>query len=61
MLARISHVNIVKLIGFVEDFETGIAWIVMSWEPNGNLREFLEKGCWEIVERVSLVGDGASQ
>lgn len=57
MMAGLSHENIIKLVGFVEDLENGIAWIVSSWEPNGNVREFLAKGNWEIPERVSLVSD----
>lgn len=56
MMAGLSHKNIVQLVGFVEDFERGIAWIVMSWEPNGNVSEFLAGGKWEIPERISLVG-----
>ncbi|KAG8930009.1 hypothetical protein FRC01_003402 [Tulasnella sp. 417] len=54
MMARLSHKNIVQLIGFVEDLEVGKAWIVLSWEPNGNVREFLATGEWEIPERISL-------
>ncbi|KAG8910387.1 hypothetical protein FRC01_006364, partial [Tulasnella sp. 417] len=57
MTARLSHKNLVQLIGFVEDLEAGKAWIVLSWEPNGNVREFLATGEWEIPERVSLIQD----
>lgn len=45
-----------KIIGFVEDTERRIAWLVFPWEENGNLREFLRSGKWEFPERVSLVG-----
>ncbi|KIO23961.1 hypothetical protein M407DRAFT_26578 [Tulasnella calospora MUT 4182] len=55
--AGLSHKNIVRLIGFVEDFENRTAWIVLSWEPNGNVSEFLAKGDCEIPERVSLIQD----
>lgn len=57
VMAGLSHENVVQLIGFVEDLENGTAWIVVSWEPNGNLSEFLAKGDWEIPERISLVSD----
>lgn len=54
-MAQLSHRNIARLIGFVEGLGEGKAWIVMCWEPNGNLREFLATGEWEIPERLSLV------
>ncbi|KIO15795.1 hypothetical protein M407DRAFT_47851, partial [Tulasnella calospora MUT 4182] len=54
---RLSHANIVQLIGFVEDLKNQKAWIVLSWEPNGNVREFLASGKWEIPERISLIKD----
>ena len=44
-----------EIIGFVEDVDNRIAWLVFPWEDNGNLREFLRSGGWEIPERVSLV------
>ena len=56
-MAGLSHENIVELVGFVEDLEDGKAWIVLSWEPNGNVSEFLATGRWEIPERVSLVSE----
>lgn len=55
MLAGLSHEHIIQLIGFVEDLDHDKAWIVLSWEPNGNVREFLASGEWEIPERLSLV------
>lgn len=60
MLAALSHENIVQLIGFIEDFKHDKAWIVLSWESNGNVREFLASGEWEIPERLSLVSDNSS-
>ncbi|KIO26359.1 hypothetical protein M407DRAFT_24325 [Tulasnella calospora MUT 4182] len=57
LLAKLSHKNVVRLIGFVEDFKHQKAWIVLSWEPNGNVREFLASGKWEIPERISLIQD----
>lgn len=55
LLDKLSHPNIAKIIGFVEDVEKSVAWLVSPWEDNGNLREFLRSGTWEIPERVSLV------
>ncbi|KIO17619.1 hypothetical protein M407DRAFT_32694, partial [Tulasnella calospora MUT 4182] len=37
--------------------ENGIAWVILSWVPNGNVSEFLATGDWEIPERVSLIKD----
>lgn len=38
LLNDLSHSNVVKIVGLVEDVEQGIAWMVFSWENNGNLR-----------------------
>ncbi|KIO24001.1 hypothetical protein M407DRAFT_26612 [Tulasnella calospora MUT 4182] len=57
MMRGLSHKNIVQFIGFVEELEKGMAWMVLYWEPNGNVSEFLAKGDWEIPERVSLIKD----
>ncbi|KIO22321.1 hypothetical protein M407DRAFT_28119 [Tulasnella calospora MUT 4182] len=57
VMAGLSHESIVQLIGFVEDLENGIAWVILSWVPNGNVSEFLATGDWEIPERVSLIQD----
>ncbi|KIO20230.1 hypothetical protein M407DRAFT_81831, partial [Tulasnella calospora MUT 4182] len=54
VMARLSHENIIRLIGFVEDLHNGKAWFVLPWEANGNVSEFLATGEWEIPERVSL-------
>ena len=54
-LLELSHSNIVKLEGFVEDISKGVVWLVFLWEDNGNLRDFLGSGEWEIPERISLV------
>ncbi|KAG8950570.1 copper transport protein ctr1 [Tulasnella sp. 424] len=59
MMTEHSHPNIVDAIGFVEDIENGIAWVVLPWEANGNVREFLSSGNWEIPERISLIQDVA--
>ncbi|KIO21978.1 hypothetical protein M407DRAFT_79667, partial [Tulasnella calospora MUT 4182] len=58
VMAGLSHENIVRLIGYVEDLENGTAWIVLPWEPNGNVSEFLAKGDWEIPERIQDTFEG---
>lgn len=57
ILAGLCHENIVRLIGFVEDLDRATAWIVLSWEPNGNLREFVASEKREVLERLSLIQD----
>ncbi|KIO19416.1 hypothetical protein M407DRAFT_30955 [Tulasnella calospora MUT 4182] len=59
LLEQLSHPNIVEIIGFVEDMDNHIAWLVFPWEDNGNLRQFLRSGTWELPERVSLIYDVA--
>ncbi|KIO29698.1 hypothetical protein M407DRAFT_70087, partial [Tulasnella calospora MUT 4182] len=53
----LSHPNIIEVLGFVEDMEKKIVWIVVPWEANGNVREFLRSGEWDIPERISLMTD----
>ncbi|KAG9040639.1 hypothetical protein FS837_000371 [Tulasnella sp. UAMH 9824] len=55
LLNDLSHSNVVKIVGFVEDVDNGVAWMVFSWEKNGNLREFVRSEKWELPERVSLL------
>lgn len=55
LLNDLSHPNIVKVIGFIEYAKNGIAWMVLPWEKNGNLREFVASAAWEFPERLSLV------
>ncbi|KIO23999.1 hypothetical protein M407DRAFT_26610 [Tulasnella calospora MUT 4182] len=54
LMAGLSHENIIRSIGFVEDLGKETAWIVLPWEPNGNVGEFLATGHWEIPERIAL-------
>ena len=56
-MAGLSHENIVQFLGFVEDLENGKAWMVLGWEPNGNVSEFLAAGKREVPERISLVSN----
>ncbi|KIO15884.1 hypothetical protein M407DRAFT_34504 [Tulasnella calospora MUT 4182] len=55
LLNDLSHPNVVNTVGFVEDVDDGVAWLVFTWEKNGNLREFVRSANWELPERVSLV------
>ncbi|KAG8944627.1 Ephrin type-A receptor 8 [Tulasnella sp. 424] len=55
LLNELSHENIVKVIGFVEDAKDGIAWMILPWEKNGNLREFIASADWEFPERLALL------
>ncbi|KAG8958160.1 hypothetical protein FRC00_002993 [Tulasnella sp. 408] len=55
LMASLSHPNIIEFLGFVEDMEKGDAWIILPWEANGNVRDFLQSGEWDIPERISLL------
>ncbi|KIO16642.1 hypothetical protein M407DRAFT_33714 [Tulasnella calospora MUT 4182] len=57
VLDGLNHPNVSKLVGFVEDLERGIAWLVSSWEPNGNVRQFLTSAKCAVPERISLIRD----
>ncbi|KIO33759.1 hypothetical protein M407DRAFT_17370 [Tulasnella calospora MUT 4182] len=57
LLNDLSHENVVKIVGFVEEVEKGVAWMIFAWEKNGNLREFVRSAKWELPERVSLIQD----
>ncbi|KAG9048659.1 hypothetical protein FS837_012287 [Tulasnella sp. UAMH 9824] len=60
VIEGLSHPHIIEIIGFAEDMERRIAWLVLPWEANGNVREFLLSGRWELPERVSLIQDVSS-
>ncbi|KIO32098.1 hypothetical protein M407DRAFT_53240, partial [Tulasnella calospora MUT 4182] len=57
LMAELRHPNVASLVAFVEDIQKGDAWIVLPWEPNGNVQEFLQLGKWDIPERISLIQD----
>ncbi|KIO28325.1 hypothetical protein M407DRAFT_46978, partial [Tulasnella calospora MUT 4182] len=59
LLSELQHENIIRLLGFVESAEGRIAWIILPWEANGNLREFVQSQDWAIPERLSLIHDVA--
>ncbi|KIO28197.1 hypothetical protein M407DRAFT_22675 [Tulasnella calospora MUT 4182] len=56
-LVELSHPNVVRLEGFVEDLSEHKVWLIFPWEEHGNLRDFLASGEWEIPERISLIND----
>lgn len=39
----------------VENAETGVPSIIMPWEANGNIKEFVRSRDWAIPERLALV------
>ncbi|KAG9041922.1 hypothetical protein FS837_011570 [Tulasnella sp. UAMH 9824] len=55
LLKNFKHENVIELLGFVEDLEQGIAWIVLPWAPNGHVGEFVRSHNWAIPERLSLL------
>ncbi|KAG8978403.1 hypothetical protein FRC05_010648 [Tulasnella sp. 425] len=57
IVASIHHPNVVRLIGFVENIQNGIAWMIFPWEANGNIREFLNSRRLRAPERISLIND----
>ncbi|KIO30611.1 hypothetical protein M407DRAFT_49710, partial [Tulasnella calospora MUT 4182] len=57
LLSELSHDSVVALLGFVENAEDGIFWIVLSWEANGNIKEFVQSQDWVVPERISLIYD----
>ncbi|KIO33019.1 hypothetical protein M407DRAFT_18171 [Tulasnella calospora MUT 4182] len=59
LLNNLSHESVVEILGFVENVEQGVAWMVFAWQGNGNLREFIRSAKWELPERVSLIDDVA--
>ncbi|KIO23781.1 hypothetical protein M407DRAFT_77738, partial [Tulasnella calospora MUT 4182] len=59
LMTSLSHPNIIQLVGFVEDVAMGDARIILPWEGNGNVREFLQSGEWDLPERISLIQDTA--
>ncbi|KAG8918561.1 hypothetical protein FRC01_001795 [Tulasnella sp. 417] len=60
LLSTLSSPNIISIIGFVEDVKNGIAWIVLPWEKNGNLQEFIQSAKWKLLELISLIYDVVS-
>lgn len=54
-LAKLSHPNVVRLLGFAESIKENIARLIFAWAHNGNIHVFLKSGHWEIPERIALV------
>ncbi|KAG9041600.1 hypothetical protein FS837_012039 [Tulasnella sp. UAMH 9824] len=59
LLNDLSHDNVVKIVGFVEDVGQRVAWMLFAWEKNGNLREFIRSAKWELPERIFLIDNVA--
>ncbi|KAG8986125.1 hypothetical protein FRB90_004202, partial [Tulasnella sp. 427] len=57
IMTKLSHENIIKLIGFMEDLQNGTACIVVPWEEKGNIQDFLAARECDIPERISLIQD----
>ncbi|KIO34423.1 hypothetical protein M407DRAFT_53040, partial [Tulasnella calospora MUT 4182] len=57
LLKSLNDDHIVKILGFVEAVESGIVWLIFSWERNGNLREFIRSRNWQLPARMSLIDD----
>ncbi|KIO18365.1 hypothetical protein M407DRAFT_31967 [Tulasnella calospora MUT 4182] len=56
-LVNLSHGNVIKLEGFVEDVSKDVIWLVFPWEENGTLKDFVALHDWEVPERISLIFD----
>lgn len=56
-LVELSHQNIIKLEGFVEDLRNKIIWLIFPWEDAGNLKDFIASQNWEIPERLWLIDE----
>ncbi|KAG9019834.1 hypothetical protein FRB90_003423 [Tulasnella sp. 427] len=59
VLSELSHPNVIKLTGFVDEISNNIVWLVFPWEENGNVRDYLTGMNLEIPERISLIDDVA--
>lgn len=55
ILVELSHDNVVKLEGFVEDIAENRVWLIYLWEEYGDLKNFVASQDWEVPERISLV------
>ncbi|KAG9041189.1 hypothetical protein FS837_012632 [Tulasnella sp. UAMH 9824] len=54
-LVKLSHGNVIKLEGILEDASKGVFWLVFPWEENGTLKDFVASHDWEIPERIWLI------
>ncbi|KAG8994723.1 hypothetical protein FRB90_000362 [Tulasnella sp. 427] len=52
-----AHPGIARFLGFYARDDFSEAWLISPWEPNGNVREFIQKNQLEVPEKLSLVYD----
>ncbi|KAG8989277.1 hypothetical protein FRB90_002330 [Tulasnella sp. 427] len=52
-----AHPGITRFLGFYATDDFSEAWLVSSWQPNGNVREFIQKNQLEVPEKLSLIYD----
>ncbi|KIO25867.1 hypothetical protein M407DRAFT_75204, partial [Tulasnella calospora MUT 4182] len=52
-----AHPGIARFLGFYANFKRSEAWLLSPWEPNGNIREFIQAHNLEVPEKLSLVYD----
>ncbi|KAG8994478.1 hypothetical protein FRB90_000418 [Tulasnella sp. 427] len=52
-----AHPGIARFLGFYAKDDFSEAWLISPWEPNGNVREFIQKNQLEVPEKLSLVYD----
>ncbi|KAG9018020.1 hypothetical protein FRB90_012628 [Tulasnella sp. 427] len=59
ILSKLSHPNIVELLGIVENETINVALVGHVMEQNGVIREFLATGEWAIPARIPSIQDVA--
>ncbi|KAG8915787.1 hypothetical protein FRC00_013986 [Tulasnella sp. 408] len=52
-----EHPGIATFLGFYADFNRSEAWLLSSWEANGNVSEFVKEHTLEVPEKLSLICD----
>lgn len=50
-----GHPGITTFLGFCADFDRREVWLISSWEPNGNVSEFIKGRELEVPEKLALV------
>ncbi|KIO16074.1 hypothetical protein M407DRAFT_47623, partial [Tulasnella calospora MUT 4182] len=52
-----GHPGVAKFLGFCTDFARSRVWLISSWEPYGNVKEFVLGRALEVPEKLSLAYD----